>query len=389
MTIHRFTAQALTPIHVGSGNEIDPLQFTIHQDQLVHFNPIDLVNRLPDNERNRFLGLLERADLRALQAFIRGHLGPETQRFTTIQASKTFRTEFEQKAGNPDRTFRVDMMPRNPHTGTVYLPGSSIKGAIRTAVVNYFTNLNPATSAEVHRQVQAVADEKKGRVLEEAALNRPDKETERDVLRLIDVEDAPLPSASTRIDRAVHFNPTKKESEGIFIWIERLKSAADGWPVPEFEVRLHIDSIAMKHPQVQAMLGRTLDLETILNACNRFYWGRMEAEGRKFDEKDQNGLSWQAIHRLFPRGKLAGADGRIFPIDPSTPYWCYQERKRMLLRLGRFSHFESLSVDKLRKGYNVQAKRPISDMGSTRTRCSIENKMLSMPFGWLMLTLQA
>jgi CRISPR-associated protein Csm5 len=58
-----------------------------------------------------------------------------------------------------------------------------------------------------------------------------------------------------------------------------------------------------------------------------------------------------------------------------------------LLRVGHFSHFESLSVDELRKGYNIKKREPITDMGSTRTRCLMENGKPAMPFGWLMLTL--
>jgi CRISPR-associated protein Csm5 len=79
----------------------------------------------------------------------------------------------------------------------------------------------------------------------------------------------------------------------------------------------------------------------------------------------------------------------LFVIDPSTPYWHSPQRKRLLLRIGRFSHFESLSVDELRQGWNVQASRPITGMGATRIRCAMENDKPAMPFGWLLLTLEA
>ena len=81
--------------------------------------------------------------------------------------------------------------------------------------------------------------------------------------------------------------------------------------------------------------------------------------------------------------------GEVFTIDPTHRFWHIPDagRKRMLLRIGRFSHFESLSVDGLREGYNIQARKPITNMGATRTRCLMENGRPPMPFGWLLLTL--
>lgn len=390
MTVYRFKAQALTPVHVGSGNEIDPLEFILHGNRLIHFNPSDVVNRLPAEELRRYLELLERADLKAIQSFLRNHLDPKQQNdVVSIDASEAFRNEFERKASTPDNRFRVFMMPRNLHSAQVYLPGSSLKGAIRTALLNHFANLDDETRQSVHARVSGANEAERGRALEESAFGRRQSETERDVLRLLDVEDVALPDASTRIDRAVNINPSSRGSEKIQMWVERLKSLADSYNAPGFQVSLHLDQSAMQHRRVKAQLGRTLDFDTILSACNRFYWGRMKAEGDKFDDKASCGQSWKAIHDLFPRGKTPEPDAPIFTIDPGSPYWRQPARKRMLLRVGRFSHFESLSVDELRQGYNIQARRPIKDMGASRTRCLMENQKPPMPFGWLMLTLES
>ncbi|MGB9606216.1 MAG: hypothetical protein ACPL88_10120 [Bryobacteraceae bacterium] len=54
------------------------------------------------------------------------------------------------------------------------------------------------------------------------------------------------------------------------------------------------------------------------------------------------------------------------------------------LRIGRFSHFESLSVDGLRSGWNQQRERPIGGMGSSRSLCVLDDGRLA-PFGWVLL----
>lgn len=389
MSIYRFKAQALTPIHVGSGNEIDPLEYTLHGNRLVRFLPGEVVTGLPEAERLRFQDFLERADLKAIQSFLRAHVDPQREDLIKIDVSEAFQREFEAKAVNPDNRFRVDMMPRNPHSGTVILPGSGIKGAIRTAVVNYFANVDPDTKDEVHGAVRSAGREQRATRLEESALNRRHSETERDLFRLVEVEDVTLPDGATRIDRAEMVNPVKPGIDKVPIWVERIKSFADSWTPPSFNVCIHLDTAALRHERVQALLGRTLKIDTLVRACNHFYWGRMTAEANKFDERTANGRPWQTLHGLFPRGKLPERDAQPFIIDPDSPYWCQKPRHRILLRIGRYSHFESLSVDSLREGYNVQARKPIEQMGATRTRCVMENGNTPMPFGWLLLTLDS
>ena len=67
------------------------------------------------------------------------------------------------------------------------------------------------------------------------------------------------------------------------------------------------------------------------------------------------------------------------------------QERGLLLRVGRFSHFESLSVDNLRQGWNVQARKSITE-GSSRTLCRCrpnpDGAGTALPFGWLLLVLE-
>lgn len=383
MSIYSFKAEVLTPIHVGAGIELDPLGFILKENRLIQFHLAKLIADLDAAERERFEGILARADLKEIQNFLRHQVDITKHSINSVEVSQEFANEFEQKAGNPDNSFRVDMMPRNPHTGAVYLPGSSIKGAIRTAVVNHFANRVPQPERQAVREaIKAVGRDKKGKVLEEVALKRrvikengwQDK-IERDVFRLIDVEDVTLPPGSSRIDRAENWNPNKPGAGGIQMWFERLNAKVEGMTM-EFTVRLHIDEKAMGHPVVKQNLGRTIDLATIMDACNHFYWGRLKAELDKFFPEHNNEVR-QAIYRTIA---FKNAEGKLQVAKPKSP--------QMLLRMGHFSHFESLSVDELRAGWNIRRKAPIIDMGSTRTLCHIRTKPGKVPFGWVMLTLQ-
>ncbi len=98
MTTYAFRAYALSPIHVGSGQEIDPLAFVLLDKRLVHFNTADVVRDLPQEERQRFLQILDRADLRALQSFLKSHVAADRHGLVTVDVSKRFKTEYEQRA---------------------------------------------------------------------------------------------------------------------------------------------------------------------------------------------------------------------------------------------------------------------------------------------------
>lgn len=406
MTVYRFRAQAISPLHIGCGAEIDPGEFLLRDGRLLHFNPSAVLSSLDEQKKREFMTLANRADLKALQAFFRSHCDPALHGLGWIDASEAFLAEFARKASNPDNQFQVKLMPRNPHTGAVYLPGSSIKGAIRTAVVNAFTNILLTSDAVKKRYWEGVKNaeekvllrdpdipaaklkqkvaDKQGQILEEAALNRRFSETERDVFRLIEVADAELPPASTRIDRIYNWNPHKPDSQGIQIWGERVKSRADG-EAPEFRINLHVDEQAMKHGVVMQLLGRQVDIETIASACNSFYWGRLVAERDKFfrtleGKSNQTQLTlYRALSHVFDKD----TQGRPLVQKLAWPH--------ILIRLGRFSQFESLTVDNLRRGYRPQAKTPegkwIEGMSATRNLCDMGRDKPHLSFGWLLLTL--
>jgi len=382
MTTYHFKAQALTPIHIGCGREIDPAEFLIKDGKLVQFNTAQVIKNLSSEEKARFAAFTDRADLKEIQNFLRTHLDINRHSISTVDAASKFINEYMIKASNPDNRFQVSMMPRNPHTGRVYVPGSSIKGAIRTAVINHFANIDADARPAVHQRVNDERDTKKRCVaLEESALNCRKSDTHKDAFRLVHVSDAELTDNVTRIDWAENSG-----AKGIQMWVERVKSKADSATPPEFTVSIRLDNKAMKRPGVKENLGRELNIDLIMNACNRFYWGRMIDEADRFDNRGTNGASWKAIEKTFPLGQLD--NGQVVSINPSTVFWNHREyaTRRMLLRIGHFSHFESLSVDELRQGWNVKKREPITE-GSTRTRCKMENEKPPMPFGWLVLTL--
>ncbi len=164
-----------------------------------------------------------------------------------------------------------------------------------------------------------------------------------------------------------------KHPTDIQMHYERLLSRGDDKEI-NFTVELELDETALSHRQVKRLLGRELSFDLIRQSCNEFYTSRMFAEHQRFFSNDS-----------VPEVRY-GAQGLVqFRSDKLLIARSVRD-SGMMLRLGRFSHFESLSVDGLREGWNIKKKQSINE-GSSRTLCRRAGVagLEPMPFGWLLL----
>lgn len=421
MIVYRFQATPLTPIHVGDGATLAPEDYLIEGDHLIQFNRSATLRDMLPEVRRQLEERLDRNDFQAAQEILRKSVKPPHHR-CRIQIGAESKADLLKAVGNPlDPVVRqraVQGFVRNPLTGRPYLPGSALKGAIRTAVVSRLlgaaeiTRLHeearPLIALETHRrserrerqknrplnpqeQEQVLTEAKvavHAQLVERLALRygeyNPDrrKVTERlehDPFRLLKVADAELPTNCTRIDKVWPVKRDGKEdTKGIQMHFERLLSRGDGIEDSQFTVELELDELAAGDARVK--VGRRLDMATLRLACNSFYTGRILAEQRRFFADAQ------------PPERLFGAQGLI-KINPDKVLVAKSiQESGFLLRIGRFSHFESLSVDGLRQGWNIQARRPIEE-GSSRTLCrcrpTTDGASMALPFGWLLLKLES
>lgn len=386
MTVYRFRATPLTPIHVGDGNTLAPEDYLIEGDHLIQFNRAATLRDMKPETRRQLEERLDCNHFQAAQEVLRKSVQPRHHR-CRIQIGAESKADLLKAVGNPfDPVVRqraVQSFVRNPLTGQPYLPGSALKGAIRTAVVNSFTQKHLAS---IKQAVSPLLENPRDRrnawkTLETEALNFEFRQLQEDPFRLLKVADAELPANHTRVDKIWPVKRDGKEdTKGIQMHFERLLSRGDGIEDGGFMVELELDELAAGDSRVK--VGRRLDFETIRRACISFYAGRILAERQRFFAEAQ------------PPERIFGAQGLI-KINPDKVLVAKSIQERgLLLRVGRFSHFESLSVNHLRQGWNAQKKQPFKpgEEGSSRTLCrcrsTAEGASLALPFGWLLLELE-
>ncbi|MDR1686846.1 MAG: RAMP superfamily CRISPR-associated protein [Desulfovibrio sp.] len=141
----RLCLTPLAPVHVGLGEEFDPTGYVIEDNLLYAFDPSRAV--LPDGVREKLLDAASSGKLDGIQKIYR-LLQEHKELFTPhahsiIPVADGVAKKYSESLGKPVQTegdlknvFNNNYLERAaylPGNGNLYLPGSSVKGAIRTA----------------------------------------------------------------------------------------------------------------------------------------------------------------------------------------------------------------------------------------------------------------
>lgn len=137
-TIERYylKLQPLTPIHVGSGEEIMPYEYIIDKsvNKYYRINLNKLLDSLSAEDRAEFVDMLS-GDLVKLRASIKNFQWKEAAVYSG-DTGPQFRSDYLDKIDNADNKLAVEEIINSKMRP--YIPGSSIKGAFRTAYLHHF-----------------------------------------------------------------------------------------------------------------------------------------------------------------------------------------------------------------------------------------------------------
>jgi len=150
-----------------------------------------------------------------LRKFITDNI--DLNKFTLFvsDASEPFAEAYEHNLKNPRNQLLVNLMTRTGADYRPYLPGSSIKGAIRTAIVSCLANENRVSVENP-------------KYFENKVLGHTDGK--QDPFRCVKISDAFLPNNATIIDKVEIFKPDATQDSnpvGIQMFYEQCFSMLD------------------------------------------------------------------------------------------------------------------------------------------------------------------
>jgi len=345
MKRYKLTCDILTPIHIGSGDEISPFDYVVVEEDgcFYRLNQRSFFRSLSEQQREKF-DAIPAEDLLKIRAFIVENFVPDKHASYEARMLETFQEEYLSKIGDINNQLLI-----HTFTGAEsnhFIPGSSIKGAIRTAVLDAIREEKRITGTVDDRKIEAD--------LLEASNSRGFLDPQRDPFRTLKVTDSPMPENTLLVGKVVNFRPKRNDAkEGVSFFVEAAAGRIfhdneEEWE-RTFDIQIAIDEGLgeKKGFPVKLRMG------FIKEACNSFYRRVMEQEVENLEGSD---LDIDDCCKLLMKEPV--------------------EENEFLLRVGRFSGKDSVTLHDVKGRYDKGPPRSHNLFGGV------------CPMGWLKVKIQ-
>jgi len=352
----QFLIEIVSPVHLGCDEVYEPSGFILDEDQdhLITFNPTSFIAALESKERQTFSRICQEGTIESileLYKFMRGRKAEGNK----VEVCAGFKDHFQQVLALPkDRRtiqqelnhFIIERTTFNPNDDRPYIPGSAIKGALRTAYLNQLAR-SKSVNINIHDKYAA-------RKLEESLLDMKGGDFASDPFRMLKVSDfQPVGETRTRVMYAVNRKkePSRFEARGPYQIIEALVTGG-----------IFTGTIQVLHPEKSATIMNPLNLESVLKGAAWFFNHEKKREDTELK-------------------KIAAPSVSIEDRNGS----------RVLLRLGRHSGAESITIEGNRNIMIMkdQGRKEYKDHATTLWLAAQNKKPTTntslFPFGWVVL----
>jgi len=366
--------QNFSPMHVGCDEVYEPTGFVVDEkkSRLVVFDPQAFISGLNRSDREKFSSICRKGTIDSILEIYK-FLRNRPAQGRSVNTCNGFQSHYTQvlnltsgKIKNELNNFKIERTAFCVFDQRPYIPGSAVKGALRTAYLNMLANKGRDYSSDIQKMRKVNSENRKKKKpqinihkkLEEKLLlldQVPDKEKIfRDPFRLVKVSDfMPAGHAETKILYVVNKKKktSDKEARGPYQILETVLPGA--WFTGEIVVDV---------PQREDATSFAVELKELLDSSNLFYVKEKSREDRE----------------LISIGVTV----------PEMP----EMNEVSLIRLGRHSGAESVTIERYRDIRIMlgNRKETFEDHATTIWLASEvqkpdHNRFLS-PFGWAVLS---
>lgn len=361
MSHHPLRITTLSPVHIGCDEDFEPSNFVIDNGLLHALDPADLAASLDNNDKQKLQHLAdERNPIGAIQQFFkqrRAHLAQFARQQIDVVAD--IAREYEERAGVPQQRshdgrniynqLRMARTAFNPLDGAPYLPGSSLKGSIRTAWLN-----------QLNKGKSLIEKQEKSSQLQQRLLGYQPGKFENDPFRSVVLADAHAPEEQLAPPTRILYAVSKKKKTS-----ERIPS----------ELKVFLETVRETLPDAfssELRLTGKISWNALCDACNTFYRPQLESELRHVTFAPLLDPQWRTLIDTL----LANELGELIAA-----------RQGFLLRVGKHSGAESITLDGVRNikirtqnGKSVDRTATTEKRFVSATRAATGNLL---PFGWI------
>lgn len=415
---YRLLITPLSPIHIGtgSGESYEPTNYVIDDGVLYEFDTGSIMESLTTEDREKLLAITNGRSatdmIKEIQCFFferrASLMGHAIQHIPVLPGvAHLYEKRIGQIANHEAdgkkilNRLEIDRTSFNSVTHLPVLFGSSLKGAIRTALLNHENHgasLQKKEDPRTHRQ-----RDENNLDLQQRLFQYRSGKFELDPLRLVQFSDAvwadelnvPASQVYLAVNRKKNLIKDKKgilrKSQAESRDLYQILECIPGWHYRAFMGQLNLQSLDALDRSIQnhtARRGNNLaekipaadvrfDITTIARACNDFYHPILEKENKIMRECGYLDLNWdKSISELLKITLEKMVRGEMF-----------------LVRVGRHSGEESVTINGVRNIKIMKGKdQPSEYLDTTKTLwLAAKEKDQSchlLPFGWILVEVQ-
>lgn len=266
-----------SPVHIGSGEELEPLDYVISDNIFYKLNLHSLIASLPQNKKEELKSYINNNKLIQIRKFIKDNFIPD--KFSEFQtyASDSVSSIYKEKFTDINNQLLIKPFIRTQ--SKIFLPASSLKGALRTAFLNYLANTKQIDISSVDKKNYSKNIE--GLLLNSIKINKEKNKIsykfENDPFRAIKLKDIPLPQSS-EIVKIINFNIHSKTNK---LQPTKIQQFYEVFPkldlIDKTEIQFEIGFDEDLFNKLSIFKVK-IDLETLLKASDEFYRKMLNSE---------------------------------------------------------------------------------------------------------------
>ncbi len=381
----------LSPVHMGTDEDYVPTGYVIEGNALYEFDSRALENLPPAERRalNQLLAGKATAELlKNVQAFFYRNrewlipaavnVAPVSEEMSKLYQARVGRAANIESGGKMVfNSLAIERASYHAANRRLFFPGSGLKGAMRTALLDNINNGQSARQGERNRELQ------------QRLFRYSMRDLHKDPMRLIQVGDCAWHGKDNLNSAEVLFAvnrkkyPVVKNGRPVISQAEQhdlyqMLECATPFRFRAYRGLLNIADLSGFHSNQDKLPERRFGFREIAAACNRFYRPILDAETRILKNRGYLDANWRSSLETL----LADASIRS-RLDNNEAF---------LLRVGRHSGAESVTINGARniKIMNGKGKKPTwaSETKTLWLATSDKNDQCYLrPFGWLLVEL--
>lgn len=368
--------EPITCVHIGNGDELTPLDYMLVKSKQYVVYDSDVILQQIAGNKEKFT-IFDRAstsnNMIKLQDFFHNEILPnnDTNRFNygalkyLCHVTKEFAENYNhnEKTDPLENGRFVQQMYHNERTGQPVIPGSSLKGSIRTAILNGLLDEYTMVS-----NLKNLKDDK----MQKELLGKY-KDAKQDPFRAVEIADCSFEGKGTQMVGLIKNVKKGKDNEleehnTSTLQAEVIKGELCSKETSVLGIaNMRINSELTRIELPEKVISKKVTKEVIIKSCNSFYLKTFKEDYNKFYKDAVDKVD--SITQLHKKLKEI-ADPQINP-----------QTNSFIIKVGRWSQVEYVT-------YGHDFRNPTAKKGWGGTRWLFNNDGQYLPLGWCKCTIE-